>query len=163
MTDDLNWGSRWRDAVVDAVSWDTHSVLHSFALAVLKKRPDRSTLRVSGLGNLLNDPYIWGKSSNPATGRVAAEALAKWNLHSTSSSERAKDLASSSETSKPPLAGLKAKVYSECVTLMQEWLLSVDEVLALAQTARRASISLVMHGFPDWRHLDGVLPSDVKR
>ena len=143
---DFAWGTKWREAVVDAVVWSHHSRLHSLALQALKQQPARSILRLLGLGLLLNENFIWSNSPNESTPAIAQEALTKWKLHAASSTERSKDAEVPGDAKNLPFNGLKAKSFLELVDVFASWMGGLSEVVPEPSIVRRASVAFAMRG-----------------
>ena len=152
------WATAWRDAVVEAVTWRLDANLHQLAVQALKRTPGRLVLRELGIGLLLGDVGIWSRSPNSATAEVAGEALKKWKLAAASSKGRGE---SDGCAGRHPLGGLKAVSFAETLDVLTEWVMSVDSAPPLRSVARRVAVQVVQRGFLDWRHLEGVEPSEV--
>ena len=166
--DDIDWGWKWRNAVTDAVAWQQYGQLHSLAVQALKRAPCKEALRQLGIGILLNDSHLWSLSPNKDTGGVARDALQKWRTHAASTSAREVKRCSAGTDDAPsktiaPLSGLKCASFLEHVERMEVWTSSVDTPPAPAKTCKTVAIAVVLRGFYDWRHLDGLWPTDTEQ
>ena len=154
------WGAAWRDSVVETLSWKLDDKLHGLAVQALKRTPDRVTLAELGIGVLLGDRGIWGRSPNKSTLGIAEDALKKWKLASLES--KARNPTDGAKTSVAPLRGMKAKTFLETVDALEVWVGDVDSLSPPKNVCRKMAITLALRGFLDWRHLEGVEPSECK-